>query len=193
MNGSRALLCLLDAPVDVFLEDLKRQWTAPENPLVEFADVEILSQLFLRFRAQAQHLIAAQLVCEGLRRLAHRVTRRLSLDLNARLEFLLAHIFFRLLKGPTQRMESGVNHQAQRLVDILRQKRIAVVVVSVGAHLSGKLRAVVSPAFAVRGKRRVPATGRGGMIFRRQIQLKMVAWYKFVCDERARLEQGPGL
>src|SRR5215831_6644721 len=106
---------------------------------------------------------------------------------------MLAHVLFSLLQTPALRVESRVDYQAQRLMDILRQERVAIVVVLVSAHFGGQLRAVVGPAFGISGEGCVPPEGGDRMIFRRKVYLKMMAGHKLMRDERPRLEERPGL
>src|ERR1043166_3020021 len=106
---------------------------------------------------------------------------------------MLPHVLFSLLQAPAQRVESRVDYQTQRLMDILRQERIAIVVILVSAHFGRQLRAVIGPAFGVSGEGGEPPECWDGTVLRRKIQLKMMAGHKFVRDERPRLEERPGL
>jgi len=80
--GGFLFLSLFDTPRNMLVQHFQRQRAAIQDPGMKLADIKSLPQRFLCFCAQAQHLIAAQLVGEGLRRLTHRVARSFGLDLN---------------------------------------------------------------------------------------------------------------
>src|ERR1019366_9164492 len=137
-----------DPLVGAGIQKIEREGSAVEQLVVEGADVKLGAQFFLSACAKLADLELAEFITEGLRG-PRDVAVGLGLDGGLINRAGLPHEVHDLLAGPSFRMDSGIDDQANSAKELRGEAAVIGDGILVEADLFAELLCVQGPAFDV--------------------------------------------